>query len=120
MERPHPDLVTHDEPPAFARELASCPFSVSEDKAENQAMRCEASTVILRDHESSCNRRYRWDLFGWPSKEAHALPYGLRLRNLASGVCEQALPFFQLLSDLLFAELDAQNTTRQSWSSFGW
>jgi hypothetical protein len=41
VKRPHPDLVTHDEPPAFARELASCPFSVSEDKA-NQAMRWQS------------------------------------------------------------------------------
>ena len=41
MERLHPDLVTHDEPPAFARELASCPFSISEDKSD-QAMRWQS------------------------------------------------------------------------------
>jgi hypothetical protein len=41
MERLHPDLVTHDEHLAFARELAPCPFSISEDKSD-QAMRWQS------------------------------------------------------------------------------
>jgi len=45
----------------------------------------------------------------WLGASAGALPlWGFGCRNLAlPGVYEQALPFSQLLPDLLFAELDA-------------